>query len=249
MDPASNQIEYSRRRIRLIGDALRLAPALAAPDTVHLWTFPLYRGEADHVLLSAEETQRANRFHFDVHRDRFIAGRAQLRRILGNYLGTSPQQITLTYSPSGKPAIRAPVPLAFNLSHSGNLAALAVARFEIGVDIEQIRTIDRDIAQRFFAGDEVATLFGLPDEQWNEAFFSCWTRKEAYLKATGDGLLVALDSFSVSLTPGKPAELLRVKSQPQEPAHWQFASFVPAPGFMGAIAARQRHWQVCRHAL
>ncbi len=223
--------------------------AFTAPDTVHLWTFPLCRGEADYVLLSADEKHRAGRFHFDVHRDRFIAGRAQLRRILGNCLGTAPQEITLTYSPSGKPAIHAPTPLGFNLSHSGNLAALAVARFEIGVDIEQIRVIDRDIAHRFFAGDEVTTLFGLPDEQWNEAFFSCWTRKEAYLKATGDGLLIALDSFSVSLTPGTPAELLRVESQPEEPAHWQFVSFVPAPGFMGAIAARHRQWQVCRHAL
>ncbi len=218
-------------------------------DTVHLWTFPLCRGEADYALLSGEEKQRANRFHFDIHRNRFIAGRAQLRRILGGYLGTSPEEITLTYGRSGKPTITAPVPLEFNLSHTGDLAALGVAGFGIGVDIEQIREIDRDVAQRFFAADEVAALFGLPGEQWNEAFFSCWTRKEAYVKASGEGLMVALDSFSVSLAPGKPAELLRVESQPEEPAHWQFVSFVPAPGFMGAIAARRRHWQVCRHAL
>lgn len=249
MDSLANQIKYGRHRICLIARAHRLPPAFAAPDIVHLWTFPLTRGEGDYALLSAEEKQRAHRFHFSRHRDQFIAGRAQLRRILGGCLATAPEEISFTYGRSGKPAIHAPVPLSFNLSHSGDVAALGVAHFEIGVDIEQVRAIDRDIAHRFFAADEVATLFGLPDPQWTEAFFACWTRKEAYVKALGDGLQINLDSFSVSLAPGKPAELLRVEAHPEEPALWQLVSFVPAPGIVGAIAARQRSWHLCRHAL
>lgn len=220
------------------------ALGLPPDDEVHLWTFRLEPELDDGGLLASCERVRADRFHFRRDRDRFIAGRAQLRRILGAYLRQPPELVQFCYGASGKPAVSEP--LAFNLSHSGDFAALAVARFELGVDIECIRPIEEEVAERFFAADEVMRLRSLPQAQQTEAFFACWTRKEAYVKALGDGLLLPLDSFSVSLEPEAPARLLRAGDDPVEPSRWQFHHFVPAPGMVGAIAARRCFWQVRR---
>ncbi len=217
---------------------------LPPDDEVHLWTFRLEPGLDDGALLAPCERVRADRFHFRRDRDRFIAGRAQLRRILAAYLRQPPEWVHFRYGVSGKPAVSEP--LAFNLSHSGGFAALAVARFELGVDIECIRPIEEEVAERFFAADEVTRLRSLPQEQQIEAFFTCWTRKEAYVKALGDGLLLALDSFSVSLEPEAPARLLRTGDDPVEPSRWQLHHFVPAPAMVGAIAARRCLWRVRR---
>ena len=217
---------------------------LPSEDEVHLWVVYLRLGADDCGLLIPCERARADRFHFRRDRDLFIAGRAQLRRILGAYLRQSPEALRFTYGESGKPALSGP--LAFNLSHSGGFAALAVARFQLGVDIECVRPIEEAVAERFFAADEVMRLRGLPQEQQTEAFFACWTRKEAYVKALGDGLLLSLDSFSVALEPEVPARLLRAGDDPAEPSRWQFHHFVPAPGMVGAIAARRCFWQVRR---
>jgi 4'-phosphopantetheinyl transferase len=220
------------------------AAELPGEDEVHLWIFRLDPGPTDGELLAPCERARAERFHFQRDRDRFIAGRGRLRRILGAYLQQSPNLLQFCYGASGKPAVAGP--LSFNLSHSGEFAALAVARFGLGVDIECVRPIEEAVAERFFAADEVARLRRLPETQQTEAFFACWTRKEAYVKALGDGLSLPLDCFSVSLEPQESARLLRAGNDPAEPSRWQFHHFVPAPGFVGAIAARRRSWRVRR---
>jgi 4'-phosphopantetheinyl transferase len=214
-------------------------------DEVHLWVFSLRSSPEDAGLLGPDEQRRAAAFHFDRDRDRFIAGRAMLRRILGACAGRQPEALSFIEGRSGKPALDGA--LSFNFSNSDDLGALAVANFELGVDIEKIRVIEEDVAGRFFAADEVARLRALPAERQTEAFFNCWTRKEAYVKAIGDGLLLPLDRFSVSLTPCEPAILLRTDGDPAEPARWRLHHFVPAPGFVGAIAARRPNWHVRLH--
>ncbi len=223
------------------------APDLPSGDEVHLWTFRLDPEPDDAAVLAPDETVRANRFHFQRDRRRFIAGRARLRQILGAYLHRPPHLLQFRYGASGKPSV--PGPLAFNLSHSADFAAIAVARFELGIDIECVRPIEEAVAERFFAADEVARLRALPQPQQTAAFFACWTRKEAYVKALGDGLLLPLDCFSVSLEPDAPARLLRTGDDPAEPSRWQLHHFVPAPGLLGAIAARRHFRRVRRWPL
>jgi 4'-phosphopantetheinyl transferase len=160
-----------------------------------------------------------------------------LRRLLGGFLGLEPERVELRYGPHGKPCVEG---LRFNLAHSHELALYAFSRGrELGVDLERIRPL-RDaaaIAERYFSAEENAVLRSLPEIQRHEAFFRCWTRKEAYLKALGDGLARPLDSFDVTLAPGEPARLLRVQGAPDEAARWSLLHLDPAPGFVGALAA------------
>jgi 4'-phosphopantetheinyl transferase len=195
------------------------------------------------VLLSTDECQRAARFHFERHRRRFIACRGQVRRILGNYLDTSAAQVRFQYGRMGKPALDAPwngSPIRFNVSNSHEAALCAVALDrELGVDIEHIRApSDFDgLAARFFARSEVALLRSLPAERRLEAFFNCWTRKEAVLKAVGTGLAFPLDKVVVTLTPDEPARLLAYDDDPEAAADWWLARLEPGPGYMGALAS------------
>jgi 4'-phosphopantetheinyl transferase len=215
---------------------------------VQLWIFPLHPASDDGTLLAPDETRRAAAFHFERDRDRYVAGRAMLRRVLGVCLGRDAASLRFHYGPSGKPSIDGD--LSFNFSNADDLGALAIAPFELGVDIERVRVIKEDVAGRFFAADEVARLRALPAPRQTEAFFNCWTRKEAYVKAIGEGLMVPLDQFSVTLAPDEPARFLRVGDDPDEADRWRLHHFVPAPGFAGAIAARRSHWRVrLRHDL
>ena len=202
---------------------------------IHLWTWTLSALPGDSALLSPDERVRAERYRLDRDRDRFVAGRAGLRRILASEIGADPAALLFAYSKGGKPSlIGGP---HFSLSHSQDLAALAVSPDRpLGLDIERVRQIDEDIAGRFFAADEAARLRAVPEHDRTAAFFACWTRKEAYLKATGDGLLAPLDGFSVSLD--LPPRLLRVEGDPAAAARWRFLHLDPAPGFVGAIATR-----------
>jgi 4'-phosphopantetheinyl transferase len=232
MDRTANAVECCSR-IHLSG------------DIVDLWLFRLHPGPHDRELLSPCELQRAHRFVFEQHRQRFIAGRAQLRRILATYLALPPEALMFGYGSSGKPALAGP--LSFNLSHSGDVAALAVALFDVGIDIECIRPVEDNLAEQVFSAREVTALRSLPQAQWTEAFFACWTRKEAYVKALGDGLRLPLDRFSVSLKPSEPARLLYAAGDPTESSLWEFHHFTLAPDLVGAIAARQRAWHVRWH--
>lgn len=221
-----------------------------AEDAVQVWCVPLRRGDLDalHATLSADEQQRAGRFHFPQDREHFIAARGVLRTMLGRYLNLAPGELRFCYGPHGKPAL-APelnaVQLRFNVSHSHDLALYAVARGrELGVDIEYMRGVDYlDIAQRFFSAHERDVLRGLPTPQHQAAFYACWTRKEAYIKARGAGLLMALDRFDVSLAPHEPAALLNTWDHPDDAAHWSLQALHPGENYAAALAVAGRDWR------
>lgn len=212
---------------------------------IHIWCVVLYRSASEiHNLaqtLSESELQRAERFHFARDKNSFIIRRSALRTILSRYLNVAPNLVQFCYGPCGKPEIAANFhsTLCFNSSHSQGLALYAVTRHrKIGVDIEQIRPLPdiESIAERFFSKPENAAFKTVSAQQKLAAFFNCWTRKEAYLKATGDGLSFPLDRFSVSLTPGEPAQLLNVEGDSAAPTLWYLKALVPAPNYIAAIA-------------
>jgi 4'-phosphopantetheinyl transferase len=206
------------------------------------------RAESLGAALSPDERQRAERFHFEKDRGEFIAGRALLRTLLGRYLQREPSQLRFHYGASGKPRLAGEESaLRFNLSHSHGLALYAFSRRrEIGIDVEQIRSnADAEkIAGRFFSAQEVAVLRSLPEREKEKAFFDCWTRKEAYVKAKGDGLTAPLDGFSVSLSPGDPAALLDVRDDAAEVSRWSLRELDPGPGYAGAIVAEGNDWRL-----
>jgi 4'-phosphopantetheinyl transferase len=208
-------------------------------------------GSISHLerTLAPDERARADRFHFDRDRRRFIVSRAQLRMILARYVGDDPHALVFSYGSRGKPFLAHLLepPLRFNLSHSGELALVAVTSGRhIGVDIEELRSSAdvRELAERFFSPQENAALCALPDTVRLEAFFCCWTLKEAYVKATGDGLGRATDSFDVAFGSGKPARLLSVEGNVEEAARWSLLKLSPAPGFVGALAVEGSGWNL-----
>lgn len=229
-----------------------------ASDEVHLWLATLEASSeqltAYEQLLSCDERERAARFCFPRDRDRYVVGRGLLRVILARYLGIAPLELRFAYNAYGKPELATEggaQSLRFNLSHSHGLVLYAVARGrELGVDIERVRPemATEAIARHFFSPQEVRALMALPPHARTDAFFRCWTRKEAYLKARGEGLSLPLDSFEVSLAPGEPAVLLRAPGPPQECDRWSLRD-VPVPrGYAAAIAVEKRGWRLCcRH--
>ena len=193
------------------------------------------------MLLSDDERRRAERFVFDRDRFRFILGRTRLRQLLGARLDVAPSSIEFTYGTRGKPSLSsvfAGSGLRFNVSHCGNLAVYAFAwHREIGVDVEAVAPIpDADaIAARFFSRRENATYSSLRPSERPLGFFNCWTRKEAFIKALGDGLSYSLDRFDVSLAPDEPAQLLHVESALAPEDRWSMWSFSAAPGYVAAV--------------
>lgn len=193
---------------------------------------------------------RAELFHFEQDRKRFIVGRGVLRTILALYLGTEPSRLQFCYGPHGKPYLAdrlGDATLRFNLAHSHELALYAFTRGrEIGVDLEYIRYMPgvEQIAARFFSTRENAVLHALPTSQKQEAFFNCWTLKEAYIKAIGNGLAQPLDKFDVSLAPGEPARLLSVEGAPEEASRWSLKALTPAPGYVAALAVEGHDWRL-----
>ncbi|MCU0545826.1 MAG: 4'-phosphopantetheinyl transferase superfamily protein [Oscillatoriaceae cyanobacterium Prado104] len=219
---------------------------LTISDTeIHLWRAELDRPQSQiqniAQTLSDSELQRADRFRFDRDKIRFIARRAALRGILSRYLNVAPNQVQFSYGPCGKPEIADNLDsgICFNLSDSQGLALYAVTRGrKIGVDLEQIRDIPHieELANRFFSKQESTALQAVAAEEKIAAFFNCWTRKEAYIKAMGDGLSFPLDKFSVSLIPGEPAKLLNVDGDRSAPELWYLKELVTAPNYIAAIA-------------
>jgi len=215
-------------------------------DAVHVWRArcDLARprlGDLERTL-GADERRRAERFRFDRDRERFIIARGLLRVVLGLYLELDPAAVRFFYRPHGRPEIAAecgPDALRFNASHSHELDLLALtAGRAIGVDVEYVRhDMDHEsIARDFFARAEVTALAALPGAARAEAFFACWTRKEAYVKARGEGLSLPLDEFHVSLAPGEPAALLGVAGDPEAAARWSLRQLDPGPGYTAALA-------------
>lgn len=216
---------------------------------VHVWLAQLYlrRDELASLrsTLSPDELSRAANFRFDEHRERFVAAHGILRDILGRYIRANPQDIEFDYSSYGKPSLKnssAETLIRFNLSHSGNLALIAVASgFEVGVDLEQIKPerATFEITERYFARGEAEALRALPLSQQCSAFFQCWARKEAYIKALGGGLQIPLDSFEVSIAPDQPAALLKGAAE-----KWSLRSLDLGAGYAGAVVAECQNYDM-----
>jgi 4'-phosphopantetheinyl transferase len=223
---------------------------------VHVWRAELdHRGRQEQALLSVlseDERGRAARFHFARDRRRFIAARAALRQILARYLDADPRELRFSYNPFGKPSLAggtASSTLRFNASHSGRLALFGVTHgAEVGVDVERIREDFEveELAGRFFSRREVTALLSVPAELRRAAFFNCWTRKEAYIKARGQGLSLPLDQFEVSLLPWELAALLSTAHDPGAACAWDMQSLYPSPGYAGAVVSEGIHWRVRR---
>jgi len=223
-------------------------PDLAPPSSgVDVWRIRLDLAPAARdrlrATLAPDEQARADRFRSPIDGGRFIAGRGSLRAILGLYLGASPETLRLDAGPHGKPRLTGPhraSGLEFNLSHTGGLAALAVADGRrVGADIEAVRPIVamERIVERFFSPRERSAIAALPESSRLAAFFRTWTSKESYQKATGLGMTVPLDGFDVAVDPGAPPALLDVRGRPGEAARWTIRDLPPCPGHLGAIAA------------
>ena len=205
-----------------------------------MWHAALDRDESAlarlRAALSTDEKARADRFHFAKDKNHYTVARALLRELLGSYLEQRPDSLEFSYGPHGKPALagkNASSGLSFNLSHSFGLAVYAFAKERnLGIDVERLQpeSAGEDIARRYFSPREVGDLRSLPPEAKAAGFFSCWTRKESYIKALGTGLHTPLDSFSVSLLPGQPAEFLGGVD-----ARWHIAAFQPTEGYAGAV--------------
>ncbi|QSV72835.1 MAG: 4'-phosphopantetheinyl transferase superfamily protein [Aphanizomenon flos-aquae KM1D3_PB] len=206
-------------------------------NDVHIWRINLNSDELQlqfyRETLSSDEIARAERFYFPEHRQRFMAGRGTLRAILGQYLDIAPKQVEFEYQPRGKPLLAAKFAdkgLLFNLSHSQDLALLGISyQHQIGVDLEYIRTMSdlEGLAKRFFSAREYEYLRLLSPAQQQQIFFRYWTCKEAYLKATGDGL-VQLEEIEIDLTPNQPSKLL-------VSGDWSLRELTPADNFAAAV--------------
>lgn len=228
-----------------------------APGEVHLWSLDLARPEAEmeslRSLLEPSELERAERFRFPRHRRRFIVRRARLRQLVAVYQGLDPAAVRFDYGPRGKPSLVAEQDahvagrLEFNLSDSEDLALVALSRDqELGADVEILRAMPDalSISEHFFADGEREVLRRVPEDEVPYAFFCCWTRKEAYLKAIGEGLAVPLDRFEVTLYPAEPCHFQHIDHDPAEAEHWLLETFEPAKGAIGALAARRRDLQI-----
>jgi 4'-phosphopantetheinyl transferase len=223
---------------------------LPALDEIHVWRIDLaadFREPATAQLLSPDEHERAGRLLSERNRARFIAGRCTLRRLLGCYLGQAPQTLVFCYGPHGKPALvtgASDAALSFNFSHSEDLALLAVTTDrEVGIDIEYRH---RDIsiapfARHILCESEAAALQRLPAERHKQALLTAWTRKEAYVKALGEGLARSLKSFSAGIADEDTA-VLRLEDASGEPRTWKFTSLAVHPDYLACLTAPGSDW-------
>jgi 4'-phosphopantetheinyl transferase len=222
---------------------------------VHVWAATLDLTPAalaaSSTTLCAAEIERANRFRLMRDRNRFVAGRGLLRVLLSRYLQIEPRQIEFVYGAQGKPSLGKAFlgsGLEFNLAHSHNLALLAVTNAgPVGVDVERIDPMadTRQLVARFFSARESAAFDRLPTDLKPAAFFNLWTRKEAWLKATGEGVGHLLDQVEVSFAPGAPARLLSLPGNARTAESWDLYDLSPAPGFAAALAIAVRNLRLC----
>lgn len=227
-------------------------------NEVHVWRAYL-DVKVPHVkhlreTLSAGELSRADRFHFQKDRDRFIAARGLLRLVLGGYLKIAPDTVSFFYGPFGKPELDKKYGdrgLRFNISHSQNTALFAFARDrETGVDLEYIRPDMScgDIADKFFSRRESAALNALPEHEQQKAFFTLWTRKEAYLKARGKGLSGCLRDFDVVPLSDGPPGFFEIHGVREDGVSWLLRDLDAGPGYAAALAVEGHDWQLrCWH--
>lgn len=204
-----------------------------------MYTGDLDAQPADGSTLSDDECERAARFRFDRDRRRFVAGRSALRSLVASYLDVAAADITFGYGPQGKPFVPGST-LSFNVSHSGGCAVYAFGSgVEIGVDVELLdhARYDDGVAERFFSPSEVATLQTLSPAERPHAFLRCWTRKEAFIKARGEGLSLPLHEFDVAFARGVRPQILRTAWSTHEPAEWTLCDISGScPGAVAALA-------------
>lgn len=227
-----------------------------ADDEVHVWRISLELSASNAakfwLTLSSDERERAERFHFEVDRRRSVVARGVLRLLLGKVLNLPADSLRFEYDEFGKPRLISTQEqrLRFNVSHSGDLILIAITKDRaVGVDVERIRAdIDLDkVAARFFSPNEYKSLGLLTGPIRYEAFFACWTRKEAYLKARGDGLSMPLDQFDVSFLPNEEARLLETRQDPQEAERWRLLPVSAPSGYVATVAAQGSDWKLsCR---
>lgn len=231
-------------------------PIRLAPGEVQLWLIPLDVGSSyvERLLpsLSGDEIERASRMRIQRPRDHFIVARGAIRTILGQILSIPPHELAFNYGPHGKPDLANPGlhGIQFNLSHSSDLAVLAInLEFQIGVDIETSRPGRpfMKLAERFFSAREVADLHALPDESVMDGFYSCWTRKEAYLKAIGTGLTTPLNAFDVTLKPGERPALVGQRLEPADTERWIIREIAVPEGYRAAVATQWKSPRIITH--
>jgi 4'-phosphopantetheinyl transferase len=221
-------------------------------DEVHVWRARLDAEPASLArwrdTLSSDEKARADRFHSPVHGDQCIAGRGILRDLLARYVRIPAGNLQLSSNSHGKPFLvsgNGVADVRFNVSHSRNLALFAFAlRREVGVDIECLRPAGREVelAERFFSPREVEGLRALPLDVQREAFFRCWTRKEAYIKARGVGLSMSLSSFAVPLDSNLHTYLPIMGLEDAEARQWRLRQLEPGEGYVAAVAKEGTNW-------
>lgn len=224
-----------------------MRPGNLAARAVEVWSFPLVVPSLSIArfedALAPDERVRAGRFAFPHLRDAFVVARGALRCVLSRYLGCDPAEVPILYSSAGKPVVESSTGLDFNLTHSGRRAAIAAARHcSIGVDIEQVRSVTdmREIARRYFCREESDAIEALPEDKRLQAFFCCWTRKEAYMKAVGDGLGLPLDTFRVTVDPDAPAKLIHSRGCAEPTGPWTLEDLRLNPGYAAAVAYEDR---------
>ena len=219
------------------------------PSEVQVWVLSSALTDADLGTLSAsltpEESERAQRYRFAKDKNQFMASRGLLRQLIGSYLGEDPRKIQLRLSAKAKPElslISRGLDLRFNVAHSGALILFAFTNGRrMGVDVEEVRNDfeTTEIAKRFFSSAEQEALRRLPASERHQAFFRCWTRKEAYIKAVGDGLSLPLDQFDVSLADDDPPQLLQTRPDPAEADRWRMHNLTIANGYPAALVVEK----------
>ncbi len=229
--------------IRGVRDAtLETIPDKLRPGVVHLWQRSLHGSEQEisacYELLLPEEREKAGRYRVERPRGDYILTRGTLRALLSKYLNTTPHAISFEYTEYGKPFLRNAA-LRFNVSHTEGRALMAfVLNREVGVDVERVR-VQNDalkIAERFFSSNERGILRRMPDSELHTAFFRCWTRKEAYIKAKGEGLSLPLHQFDVSLDADPAQGLIATRPDGAETERWTIRNVNVDAGYAAAIA-------------
>ena len=214
-------------------------------DEIHLWRVDLgsnaIGNSPKECLLSDDEIARAKKFHFSRDKDSFVRARAALKCILARYVPYLPNRIRFFYKPNGKPELLATqnnIGLNFNLSHSGDFAIIGVTLGRrIGVDVERYRTLEfLEIARRYFSSSESRQLTALPPNELQNNFFACWTRKEAFLKALGEGIGVLLPHVSVTVAQFESPKLIEFQGNADASLRWSLADTQVSDGYAAALA-------------
>lgn len=191
-------------------------------------------------LLSKKEIKKSKAYAFEKDKNSYLIRHAALRQLIGSYLNIEPNSIKFDTQGNDKPILKTPQTLKFNLSHSGDMILIAISpNLEVGIDVEMNKPLPdfANIVKSYFSKNEIDKLFNLSETDQLEGFYNCWTRKEAYIKATGQGLSTPLDQFSVSLIPGAAPKLTRVEWDPDELDNWTMFHIDAAQDYIGALCA------------